>query len=194
LFSALSCDHLGSFDIAFLVHARERVLLVHGLANGCYQPPCLQLILRPAAGVVLELDNSLDDFAPGAQPAVAARIDLHQGLAGDLELVDRSRALPNDFIDIGQVRFVEDAWTREDNGGGISPEEIENIFSLFVSHKGNRGTGLGLPVSDKIMKEHGGRIHVESEVGRGSRFTLELPAVLPEGARPTAEIQLPPST
>lgn len=84
--------------------------------------------------------------------------------------------------------------TVEDNGGGISPEEIENIFSLFVSHKGNRGTGLGLPVSDKIMKEHGGRIHVESEVGRGSRFTLELPAVLPEGARPTAEIQLPPST
>ena len=82
----------------------------------------------------------------------------------------------------------------DDNGGGIPPEEIENIFSLFVSHKGNRGTGLGLPVSDKIMKEHGGRIHVESEVGRGSRFTLELPAVLPEGARPTAEIQLPPNS
>ena len=46
----------------------------------------------------------------------------------------------------------------EDNGIGIPPEDIENIFSLFVSHKGSRGTGLGLPVSEKIVKEHGGRI------------------------------------
>ncbi|HWB01133.1 MAG TPA: ATP-binding protein [Pirellulales bacterium] len=64
-----------------------------------------------------------------------------------------------------------------DNGLGIAPEDLENIFSLFVSSKGSRGTGLGLPVSQKIFKEHGGRIRVESEVGRGSRFIGEFPAV-----------------
>lgn len=67
-----------------------------------------------------------------------------------------------------------------DNGTGIDPDEIDNIFSLFVSTKHSRGTGLGLSVSQKILKEHGGIIRVESEVGRGSTFTLELPAVPPE--------------
>lgn len=70
----------------------------------------------------------------------------------------------------------------EDNGSGISPEDQEKIFALFVSRKGGRGTGLGLPVSHKILKEHGGRITVESEPDQGSRFTLELPAVYPEAA------------
>ncbi len=80
----------------------------------------------------------------------------------------------------------------EDNGIGIPPEELKNIFSLFVSHKGSRGTGLGLPVSEKIVKEHGGRITVDSQVGHGSRFTLELPALPPEGPRPTAELRVSP--
>ncbi len=65
----------------------------------------------------------------------------------------------------------------DDNGTGIAPDDVEKIFTLFVSKKGGRGTGLGLPVSAKIVKEHGGRIDVESQLGRGSRFTLELPAI-----------------
>jgi two-component system NtrC family sensor kinase len=71
----------------------------------------------------------------------------------------------------------------EDNGAGIAPDDIESIFTVFVSRKGGRGTGLGLPVSRKILEEHGGQIHVESAVGQGSRFTLELPAtpIPPEG-------------
>jgi len=68
--------------------------------------------------------------------------------------------------------------TIEDNGVGIPPEDIERIFTIFVSGKGSKGTGLGLPVSRKILQEHGGNIRVESTVGSGSRFTLELPAVL----------------
>lgn len=67
-----------------------------------------------------------------------------------------------------------------DNGAGIEAEDLQNIFTLFLSRKGSRGTGLGLPVSEKILKEHGGRIHVESQLGKGSTFTLELPAVLPQ--------------
>ncbi|HEV3341458.1 MAG TPA: ATP-binding protein [Pirellulales bacterium] len=69
-----------------------------------------------------------------------------------------------------------------DNGQGIPADEIDQVFSLFVSKKGNRGTGLGLPVSQKIIKEHGGRIVVNSQVGEGSEFILELPAVFPEQA------------
>jgi signal transduction histidine kinase len=71
-----------------------------------------------------------------------------------------------------------------DNGSGIEPDDLENIFSLFVSKKGGRGTGLGLSVSQKILKEHGGRIVVDSQVGRGSRFALELPALQQHESQP----------
>lgn len=66
-----------------------------------------------------------------------------------------------------------------DNGAGIAPEDLDSIFHVFVSRKGGRGTGLGLPVSRKILEEHGGQITVASEPGRGSTFTLELPATHP---------------
>ncbi len=64
-----------------------------------------------------------------------------------------------------------------DNGPGIAPDQMDKLFSPFVSNKKGRGTGLGLPVSQKILNEHGGRILVDSTPGCGGRFTLELPAV-----------------
>jgi signal transduction histidine kinase len=73
----------------------------------------------------------------------------------------------------------------EDNGRGIPAGELDKIFTVFVSGKGSRGTGLGLPVSQKILHEHGGRIRVESEEGKGSAFTLELPLVVAD--EPAAE-------
>ena len=75
----------------------------------------------------------------------------------------------------------------EDNGPGISAEDLEVIFNVFVSRKGGRGTGLGLSVSRKILEEHGGQILVHSEPGRGSRFTLELPANLQPSERPAPQ-------
>lgn len=78
--------------------------------------------------------------------------------------------------------------TIEDNGPGIEPDQIDQLFSPFVSSKKGRGTGLGLPVSQKILNEHGGRISVSSAPGRGSRFTLELPAVLPRSSPKTATV------
>jgi signal transduction histidine kinase len=66
-----------------------------------------------------------------------------------------------------------------DNGPGIPPEAIDKLFSPFASTKKGRGTGLGLPVSQKIVKEHGGRILVRNEPGQGACFLLELPALPP---------------
>jgi signal transduction histidine kinase len=75
-----------------------------------------------------------------------------------------------------------------DNGSGIEKDDLEKIFAVFVSRKGGRGTGLGLPVSQKILEEHGGRIRVESKVGEGSRFTLEFPAISPPTAATTTPV------
>jgi signal transduction histidine kinase len=62
-----------------------------------------------------------------------------------------------------------------DNGPGIPEDQLTRIFNVFESTKGARGTGLGLAVSLKIIREHGGDIAVESRLGEGSRFTLAWP-------------------
>ncbi|OIO30539.1 MAG: hypothetical protein AUJ60_02635 [Nitrospirae bacterium CG1_02_44_142] len=61
----------------------------------------------------------------------------------------------------------------EDTGQGISSEDMENIFKPFFTTK-TRGSGLGLAIIDRIVKEHGGDIEVDSEVGKGTKFTIKL--------------------
>jgi PAS domain S-box-containing protein len=63
----------------------------------------------------------------------------------------------------------------EDNGIGMDQETKDKAFSLFFSSKGTEGTGLGLFISSKIAQEHGGKIELESEVNKGTRFTVKLP-------------------
>jgi signal transduction histidine kinase len=70
-----------------------------------------------------------------------------------------------------------------DNGPGIPEEELPRLFNLFESTKGARGTGLGLAVSQKILREHGGDISVESAPGQGTRFRLAWPLLNEERLR-----------
>ena len=65
--------------------------------------------------------------------------------------------------------------TITDNGCGISKEDMENLFKVFYSTKGSKGTGLGLAVTEKIVTEHEGNISVRSEPGAGTAFTITLP-------------------
>lgn len=62
-----------------------------------------------------------------------------------------------------------------DNGPGIPPELRERIFNVFESSKGSKGTGIGLAVSRKILREHGGDISLQDAEPHGSCFTLRWP-------------------
>jgi PAS domain S-box-containing protein len=62
-----------------------------------------------------------------------------------------------------------------DNGSGMDDEVINKLFTSFFSTKGHRGTGLGLMVTRKLIEEHGGKIEVDSEPGKGTRFSFYLP-------------------
>ena len=61
-----------------------------------------------------------------------------------------------------------------DTGGGIPEEKLPKLFTPFFTTK-SKGSGLGLPVSKKIIDAHGGFIDITTEVGKGSRFTIFLP-------------------
>jgi len=77
----------------------------------------------------------------------------------------RTAAEPNQMI-----RFEV-----SDNGTGMNDEVQEKMFTSFYSTKGHRGTGLGLLVTHKLIEEHGGRIKVETRLGRGTTLTVWLP-------------------
>jgi len=69
----------------------------------------------------------------------------------------------------------------EDTGSGIKDQDIEKIFDPFFTTKApGRGTGLGLSICYSIVKQLGGQIQVESEIGKGTRFTLTFPFKPPE--------------
>ncbi len=66
-----------------------------------------------------------------------------------------------------------------DNGKGIQKEDLDKIGTPFFTTK-QKGTGLGLSICYSIIKEHNGRIEVESELGKGTKFTIILPCISDE--------------
>jgi signal transduction histidine kinase len=90
------------------------------------------------------------------------------------------------------VRTGHDAEVRSvfvvvaDNGPGIPAAQIPLLFHLFESTKGARGTGIGLSVSQKILREHGGGIAVQNTEGQGAQFTLEW-SIIEEEPRPESD-------
>ena len=61
-----------------------------------------------------------------------------------------------------------------DSGHGIAPEQIGRLFEPYFTTKQN-GTGLGLMIVQRIVREHGGTIEVESDKDRGTTFRIKLP-------------------
>lgn len=86
--------------------------------------------------------------------------------------------------DVSEALKVYSAWVSiriEDSGQGMSNDQISNIFEPFYTTKpAGKGTGLGLSESYGIIKAGGGCIHVESTLGAGSVFTIQLPVLLNE--------------
>ena len=64
----------------------------------------------------------------------------------------------------------------KDNGAGMSAEQVAHAFEPYRTTK-EHGTGLGLMISARIVRDHGGKIAVESGEGEGTEFTIRLPRI-----------------
>jgi signal transduction histidine kinase len=105
-------------------------------------------------------------------------------------LVNARQAMPMGGELIVRVRrqgnFVELSVT--DTGVGMTQADLDRCFEVYFSTK-REGTGLGLSTTKRIVEEHGGRIHVISEVGRGTSFSISLPLLVEiHHNRPDVEI------
>jgi signal transduction histidine kinase len=98
---------------------------------------------------------------------VTNAIDAVEGIEGGHVIVETGHEASADVIFVAVT----------DNGPGIPEDQLAKIFNIFESTKGARGTGLGLAVSQKILREHGGDVIVETKPGFGCRFVLDWPRV-----------------
>jgi PAS domain S-box-containing protein len=123
-------------------------------------------------GIVVERDYAV-------RPTVVADRDRLEQVFLNL-IVNAADAMPNGGtlsvrIDQPSAELVEIAI--EDTGIGIEPRHLDRIFDAFYTTKERgKGTGLGLLVSQRIVREHGGALRVHSELGKGTRFTISLPS------------------
>lgn len=98
---------------------------------------------------------------------VTNAIDAVEGTETGHVIVETGHEPSSDIVYVGVT----------DNGPGIPQDQLAKIFNIFESTKGARGTGLGLAVSQKILREHGGDITVETKPGFGCRFILNWPRI-----------------
>ncbi|MDY0222393.1 MAG: PAS domain-containing sensor histidine kinase [Desulfobacterium sp.] len=80
--------------------------------------------------------------------------------------------------------------TIQDTGQGMDQTTIKNIFTIFFSSKGPKGTGLGLYIASRIVEQHMGTIKVWSKPGRGTRFTITIPRQIPYLAKKSRGLTL----
>jgi len=147
-----------------------------------------------------ELNAKLDCALEEGLPKVPVDPEgLHRALLNVVgNALDAVEGRPGAQVTIATRKDPEEGWVRLvvlDNGVGILPQQLNELFKPFVSTKGTRGTGLGLAVSRKILREHGGDIQVQSQPGKGSKFILRLPAraiAESKGAERALPTQTPP--
>ncbi|MCH2162002.1 MAG: ATP-binding protein [Phycisphaerales bacterium] len=173
---ARNLDRILSLTMNMLAYSKERALDFESLSLGLIAGEIRDLLMTKAThrGVRIELEVD-----PEEPPIPLDPDAIHQAL---VNLLDNAiEACPDQG---GQVvmrtGFDPDdglaSITISDNGPGIASADQDRIFDPFTSSKGQRGTGLGLTVTRKLVQQHGGRVEVvEPELG-GATLLVELPS------------------
>ncbi|MFM8273265.1 MAG: PAS domain S-box protein [Gemmata sp.] len=158
-------------------------------------------LLRPTVGprVTLSVEVGPDCTPVHADPTLLVQVLLNLGLNARDAMPDGGRVLfsagpvelapgaprPPGWDDVHPGAYVRLAGT--DTGTGMTPEVQTRLFEPFFTTKGiGKGTGLGLPMVQGIVKQHRGWIEVHSRPGAGTRMELNLPAAAPSDTPPPA--------
>lgn len=141
-----------------------------------------ELLRETVASMGIPADSVAFDFAADAPAVQADRIQLQRVFINLIKnAMEAMEGQPVRRLRLAVQRAEEPRRVIAevtDTGVGIPPEQLDKIWMAFYTTKGDRGgTGLGLPACVQIIGELGGKITVTSEVGRGTTFSVALPAV-----------------
>jgi signal transduction histidine kinase len=136
---------------------------------------CMELAKAPAAdkGVTIlpEISTTQPPIPLDADGIHQAVLNLLMNAIDAVEPRHGVVTLSSAFDSVSQMAVIE----VQDNGVGIAEKDQKTIFEPFFSTKGQRGTGLGLAVTRKIVDEHNGVVELVSKLGQGSTFRIKLP-------------------
>ncbi len=127
------------------------------------------------------ISKSLEDFEVDAAVAATALTNIIEN-AIEACLEDSSKKSHRIIFSVDQDKenIIFDI---RDNGIGMDSEIRDNIFNLFYSSKGKKGTGLGLFIAKNIIQQHGGTIELDSTPGEGTHFRVIMPKKLAQEAK-----------
>ncbi|HUW55086.1 MAG TPA: ATP-binding protein [Planctomycetota bacterium] len=119
--------------------------------------------VRVSRGLTPDLQSCRVDAGQLKQAFLNIVINAKQAMPDGGELIVHTKNVPKGI----EIEFI-------DTGTGISDDDLPRIWDVYYSSK-KTGTGLGLPTARRIIEEHGGTIRVDTEVGKGTCFTVFLP-------------------
>ncbi len=178
--------------VQYIVKSTERChKIVQGLLSFARQHPPERVLLNvnDMVGAVLEIlayemrTSNIEIEREFAKKIPKILGDSHQLQQVILNILNNARQAIETHSSSGRIRISTEGTAShvriicEDNGPGISAENLNKIFDPFFTTKPiGKGTGLGLSLCYGIVREHGGTISAHSKPGRGATFTIELPA------------------
>lgn len=168
-------DKIGALTMNMLAYSKPRRPTLEMTHLPHILNECMELVKTAAADKKVTLLTEISS----TQPPIPVDADgVHQAvlnlLVNAIDAVEPRQGvvtLSSDYDSVNQMAVIE----VQDNGVGIPDQDRARIFEPFFSTKGQRGTGLGLAVTRKIVEEHGGQIQVISKVGQGTTIRLKLP-------------------
>jgi len=172
-------DRCGSITQALLKFARQREPSVQEFDLAGFLPEVVGMVRKKAEveGIGLLLETAGDCPPVKADPGQLQQV-LVNLLNNAIDAVAQKRPQEGGRVEVKVGPAGREVEIRvEDNGTGISPENMDKIFTPFFTTKPvGQGTGLGLPVCFGIIDKMGGKIRVSSQEGEGATFTVLLPA------------------
>jgi len=178
-------DRISGLVMDMLSYSKDRQPVLESVSLSDIANEVVEMLGSRAAetGVSLEIETPLD-----MDDVLIDAVGIHRALWNVITNgLDACMDADDGIVRVSLDQCEANQFIRvEDRGVGIEPEQIDKIFAPFVSDKGGRGTGLGLAVSRKILREHGGDLTVSSVIGEGSTFELSVPMK-------TADVDLPNS-
>jgi two-component system, NtrC family, sensor histidine kinase HydH len=164
-------DRLNRVVNEFLAYARPAPLRREPVKLSDLLDSCLELLESVAkqAGVAVEQTNPVGEGTFNADPNQIRQVFLNL-ILNAIQAVEKQGRVEVSITQSGHEARV----TVKDNGRGIPPDQLKSVFEPFYTTKPG-GTGLGLPIAQRIVSEHGGRLVIESRPGEGTTATVVLP-------------------
>ncbi len=154
-------DQVGNFDVNSVVED-TLLLFTRQLERAGVRVEKALAILPPALGSADQIRQVLSNLVVNAKDSMTKGGVLHVRT----RLVRRGQLQPSINVSVA------------DSGCGIAKHMVNTMFEPFVTTKGERGTGLGLWIVKGIVENHGGKLRVRSQVGKGTVFSIALPAAV----------------